>query len=215
MPLRLKSDYQIDLRDVLSHPEQEIRRNYTTGLQSSLGRIFFMKKRLNKKIEIVLVSISALLALVAIALMVRNDQKNLIPIVEHNKVVEEVAKNALVIGTPLHEKVATPKQEKISTDSYVAEVPETVLLTAGGLSIGLAPLENKTLYTLLIEANEQKKMNVQMKEYPGLGFYVTSIGTLTETNGKHLIYYVNGKDATVGISAYVPKVGDTIDWKLE
>ncbi len=51
--------------------------------------------------------------------------------------------------------------------------------------------------------------------YPGLGFFVTSVGALHEGNGRHLIYSVNGKEASVGVSSYVPKQHDIIEWKLK
>jgi len=30
-----------------------------------------------------------------------------------------------------------------------------------------------------------------------------------------LLYYINGKEASVGVSTYKPKNGDIIEWKLK
>jgi hypothetical protein len=29
------------------------------------------------------------------------------------------------------------------------------------------------------------------------------------------MYYINGKEAEIGISSYIPKNGDMIEWKLK
>ena len=53
------------------------------------------------------------------------------------------------------------------------------------------------------------------REYPGLGFFVDSINNKSNTNFSYWIYYVNERQAEVGISAYVLKDGDIISWRLE
>ena len=53
------------------------------------------------------------------------------------------------------------------------------------------------------------------KEYPGLGYFVEEINGVGGGQGKYWIYYVNGKEASVGIKDYVVKEGDIISWKHE
>ena len=53
------------------------------------------------------------------------------------------------------------------------------------------------------------------KEYPGLGFFVEEINGIKGENGKYWMYYVNNKEAEVGISKYIIKDGDIINWKLK
>ena len=86
---------------------------------------------------------------------------------------------------------------------------------AGTVHFPLTFHAGETLYEAMIEAKNVGTLSFSGKEYPGLGFFVTSIGSLTEGNGKNLMYFINGKEASVGISTYVPKNGDTIIWKLQ
>ena len=70
-------------------------------------------------------------------------------------------------------------------------------------------------YDALMEASNAGNLTFEGKNYPGLGFFITDIGPLHSGNGKYLLYYINGKEATVGVSAYKLKNGDIIEWKLE
>lgn len=92
------------------------------------------------------------------------------------------------------------KKENHISDSIVAPVKFT---------------PNTTLYDALVQAKNTGAITFFGKNYPGLGFFVTDIGTLHSGNGKNLIYYINGKEATVGVSSYRLKDGDIIKWKLE
>lgn len=53
------------------------------------------------------------------------------------------------------------------------------------------------------------------KEYSSLGYFVEEINRNKGTPGKYWIYYVNGKEASVGISKYILKNGDIIKWSQE
>ena len=74
---------------------------------------------------------------------------------------------------------------------------------------------NTLLYDALEEVKNTGKITLLGKNHPGLGFFVTEIGSLHSGNGKNLLYYINGKEATVGVSSYKLKDGDIIEWKLE
>jgi len=86
---------------------------------------------------------------------------------------------------------------------------------AGGITAPLQVAPNTTLYDALVQAKNDKMITFSGKNYSGLGFFVTDIGTLHKGGGKDLIYYINGREATVGISSYKLKSGDNILWKLE
>lgn len=104
---------------------------------------------------------------------------------------------------PLKDTAISPKNS----------VQATVL--AGNTTISLAIPENTTFYNALIQAKSEGKIDFEGKNYPGIGFFVTDIGTLHSGDGLDLLYYVNGKEATVGVSSYILKNGDVIEWKLE
>ena len=53
------------------------------------------------------------------------------------------------------------------------------------------------------------------KEYSSMGFFVEEINGVKNDNlaGKYWIYYINGQSAQVGISNYIIKPNDLIEWK--
>jgi hypothetical protein len=93
--------------------------------------------------------------------------------------------------------------------------PTTITITAGDKTINQIFEKGQSLYDILVQASKSSALGLYGKEYPGLGFFVTDIGNLSAGNGKYLQYYINDKYATLGISAYVPKEGDIVTWKLE
>ncbi len=92
---------------------------------------------------------------------------------------------------------------------------QSVTVLAGETTIRLSFSDDTTFYNALVQAKNTSQIEFSGKNYPGLGFFVTNIGTLHSGNGKHLLYYINGKEATVGVSSYTLKDGDIIEWKLE
>jgi len=58
----------------------------------------------------------------------------------------------------------------------------------------------------------------ETKDYSAMGKFVTKIGGVTNNennSGKFWIYYINGQSAKVGISNYILKPNDLIEWKYE
>ncbi len=91
----------------------------------------------------------------------------------------------------------------------------SITLIAGNTNI-VIPLPSKaTLYETLRIAQKAGMLQFSGRMYPGLGFFITAIGSLHEEHGRHLFYYKNGIPATVGISSYVPHNGDLITWQLK
>jgi len=52
-------------------------------------------------------------------------------------------------------------------------------------------------------------------KHPTLGEFILGVNGETEAGGSHWTLDINGKEATVGSSQYVPKIGDEIEWRLE
>ena len=75
--------------------------------------------------------------------------------------------------------------------------------------------KGKTLHDVLVDPKNKTEFQCKGKDYTSLGFFVTDIGSLHSGGGKNLLYYVNDKEASVGVSNYIPQSGDRIDWKLE
>lgn len=71
-----------------------------------------------------------------------------------------------------------------------------------------------TVYDLMLQLENEEKMNFQTKTYSGMGKFVEAINGI-KNNEKNWIYYVNGQKAQIGISNYKIKPGDVVSWKYE
>lgn len=103
-----------------------------------------------------------------------------------------------------------------NTESKIINnVSPSIVLSTGNINVQLIINPNQTLYQILNDKKNINKISFSGKNYSGLGFFITDIGDLHSGNGKNLFYYINGKEASVGISSYIPKEGDVVLWKLE
>jgi len=121
---------------------------------------------------------------------------------------------------PVPEKLAPIKEtiNTVETKPQQAEtkgISQSVTVLAGGVTLKLPFSPPAIFYDALLQAKNEGKMQFSGKEYPGLGFFVTDIGTLHSGDRKDLLYYINGKEANVGVSSYILKDGDIVEWKLE
>lgn len=105
--------------------------------------------------------------------------------------------------------------QTIENSKNTQENTQSITILAGETTAHLLSSPNTLFYNALIQERDAGKITFSGKNYPGLGFFVTDIGTLHSGNGKNLLYYINGKQASVGVSFYTLKDGDIIEWKLE
>ena len=96
-----------------------------------------------------------------------------------------------------------------TTSSY------SINILAGDINVHISFKSGISLYEVMEEAREKKQIDFKGRNYPGLGFFVTDVGSLHEDNNQNLMYYINGQEAEVGISSYVPQDGDIISWELK
>jgi hypothetical protein len=110
---------------------------------------------------------------------------------------EPVADNT-ILSSPVEQSSEQPNSQQ----SVVAEKKSGVIQYQG--------VEGKNALELL-----KASYQIQSKEYSGLGEFVESINGITPDKDQFWSFYVNGKQAAVGASAYITKNGDVIEWKLE
>lgn len=77
--------------------------------------------------------------------------------------------------------------------------------------------EGESLYDAMYYLMEKESSDFYFsgKKNIALGFFVESINGLKNSNNKYWIYYVNTKEADIGISNYILKKSDIINWNLE
>lgn len=115
-------------------------------------------------------------------------------------------KKASASGAPQSNPEVYPSATTASLTATVIAGEKTVILSV--------PAET-TFYDALVASRDKGEIEFAGKNYPWLGFFVTDIGTLHAGGDLDLLYYINGKEASVGVSTYVLKDGDAIEWKLE
>lgn len=76
--------------------------------------------------------------------------------------------------------------------------------------------EGDTVYNAMQSLDDiNKSFSFGGKKYIGLGFFVNTINGIKGSSGLYWIYYVNGEEASVGVSKYILKSGDIITWNQE
>jgi hypothetical protein len=72
-----------------------------------------------------------------------------------------------------------------------------------------------TVYDFMEQLQNEGKINFTEKNYAGMGKLIDGINGIKNNNSQSWIYYVNGKEAQVGVSNYKIKSGDVVSWKYE
>lgn len=77
--------------------------------------------------------------------------------------------------------------------------------------------KGSSAYDVMAKVQETSDFRFRGKEFPGLGFFIQEINGLEQSPrlAKYWIYYINGKKAEVGISAYTVNEHDIISWNYE
>lgn len=131
-----------------------------------------------------------------------------------------------VIRPPILPKVenavipsAEPKTRAASgqNESLKLPAPEYKLIIEGKEISGPLPAGGSSVYDLMENLKKQDKLRFSGTNYPGIGFFVEEINDIKNDpkENRFWLYYVNGKEANVGISGYILKPGDVIEWKFD
>ena len=72
-----------------------------------------------------------------------------------------------------------------------------------------------SVYDFMDKLRNEGKINFTEKNYAGMGKFIIAINGVKGNGEQNWIYYVNGKEAQVGISNYKINPGDVVSWKYE
>ena len=105
------------------------------------------------------------------------------------------------------------KQNRIQTSENI-KTAKTILEING------ARYENEitgsmSVYDFMDKIRREGKINFTEKNYIGMGKFIEEINGVKGNGNQNWIYYVNGKEAQVGVSNYKIKTGDIVSWKYE
>lgn len=120
-------------------------------------------------------------------------------------------------------KVEKQKIVYTSVDNFVsttteAEITAHAILRIEDLIYSILIEPGNTAYDLMAKAQTDGLIRFSARDYGGdMGQLIEEINGIRSSvrNKKYWIYYINGKKATVGISNYQLKPGDTISWQYE
>jgi hypothetical protein len=131
------------------------------------------------------------------------------------------------IGQNIPEQISSQKgeprkaifqQENIRDESgnVLTEFPKTVAyLEINGVRYEGKVKEKESIYDFMDRLRKEGKINFKDKNYMVLGSFVEEINGIRGNGEKNWIYYVNGKEAEIGISKYEIGPGDVVTWKYE
>lgn len=72
-----------------------------------------------------------------------------------------------------------------------------------------------SVYNFMNKFRNEGKINFTEKNYTGIGKFIVAINGVKGNGDQNWIYYVNGKEAQVGVSNYKINPGDVVSWKYE
>ncbi|MFA6251329.1 MAG: DUF4430 domain-containing protein [Candidatus Paceibacterota bacterium] len=138
-----------------------------------------------------------------------------------NELVSQLPKQELKENTLVEESIIKPQVTKSSdaenkTQTQI-ETQNKISLIVLGTTYQSSFQEGDTVYKVMDNLSNQKENNFSFsfRKYPALGIFINEINGLKEGNGKYWLYYVNGKEASVGVSKYELESGDIINWELK
>ncbi len=186
---------------------------------NSSRRSFFMKYDTYKKY--ILAGVSILILGIVLVVLWKSEMSNqtylrnenskiLLPIenkIDQKTSLENAETSSVSIGDVQTQSTCSKSNEDLTTDYITFSIDDK--------NVEVPFREGDTLYTTLRTAKEKGLVQFEGRDYSGLGFFVTAIGSLRGGDGKYIMYFINNKEATVGVSQYVPDNNDVIEWKLK
>ena len=65
----------------------------------------------------------------------------------------------------------------------------------------------------MLESNKENNFTFQFKDYPSMGIFIEGINGIKGEKNKYWIYSVNKVEASISVSKYILKNGDSILWE--
>jgi hypothetical protein len=74
---------------------------------------------------------------------------------------------------------------------------------------------DKDIYEAMGVLASTTAFNFKAKYFSGLGYFIEEINGLKNKDGFYWTLYINGTYSNVGVSEYILKEGDQVEWKFE
>ena len=109
----------------------------------------------------------------------------------------------------------TSPKENSSPPNPAGKASLVAILEINGEKYESEITAGENIYDFMDKLQREGKIHFKEKNYTGMGKFIEEINAVGSSGGKYWIYYVNGIQATVGVSNYKLKSGDVVSLKYE
>lgn len=128
----------------------------------------------------------------------------------NNKTEDIVSNNE----TPNVQKENTKELKSVPIEKVVEKGLQTILEVNGTKYEGEVNKEI-SVYDFMNQLRNESKITFKEKTYSGIGKFIEEINGVKSDGDNYWIYYVNGVEASIGVSNYKINPGDVVSWKYE
>jgi hypothetical protein len=104
-------------------------------------------------------------------------------------------------------------QENQNTVAENLTVPFTLTISGEKYTSNVRP--QTSLYDAMQALSQQGTISFSATYYDGIGYFIDEIDGIQNGNGKYWFFYVNGESSTVGVSSYIIRPHDNIEWRFK
>ena len=106
--------------------------------------------------------------------------------------------------------------QKPPTVDIVTEQPEKIATLEIENKRYTSEIDKETsVYDFMTKLQNEGRVNFKDKNYIGMGKLIEELNGIRGDGDRFWIYYVNGKQAKIGVSNYKINPGDVVSWKYE
>ncbi|MBP9715545.1 MAG: DUF4430 domain-containing protein [Candidatus Pacebacteria bacterium] len=128
----------------------------------------------------------------------------------NNKAEDIISNNE----TPNVQKENTKELKSVPIEKVVEKGLQTILEVNGTKYEGEVNKEI-SVYDFMNQLRNEGKITFKEKTYSGIGKFIEEINGVKSDGDNYWIYYVNGVEASIGVSNYKINPGDVVSWKYE
>lgn len=185
-------------------------------LRLLLGWEFFVFMNIKNKKIIIIFTILAVTLVFGVFFIVRDNRGFVKSIIQDRDIVEKDLPQK-ISKAPVREIISVPEVASQDKEDIQNEIKATLVIL--GQTYNVAISEGENVYELMSflsrGSKEEPRFDFKAREHQGLGYFVYEINGIKGKSGAYWIYYINGEEANVGVSKYIVKDGDVIEWKQE
>lgn len=128
--------------------------------------------------------------------------------------IATTSNNAPEKTVPVQQKIT---KEKVTNNENIAKEYVAVTFITPNATYETVIEKGSSAYDLMEELRDTQKLLFDSEYYTGIGFFITSLSGIKQNpkNSEYWTLYINEKESQVGVSAYILKNGDSVEWKLE